>query len=309
LTVPEWRHVLDELARAGTLLLVLIGGEAMMNPHFWEIASHAAEKNFALTLITNGLLIDEKAADRLADLGFYQVTVSVYSMRPEIHDAMTRRKGSLERALAAIERLRARGVGTGINCLLTRTNIEHCFEIEEWARARDLRVQFDPLVTAKSDGSLASTAERATAGQLREFYQRQKLQGRGPSPFEAGDDTDPVCNQGRGKCAVNAYGDLLTCLEIRDALGSLREKSFEELWHSDKARKLRGYRVKDLGFDSSCGDGAFCDHCPGMAGAETGDRMAPVPFLMELASIKRAVFEAGAESSARPELPLPPRSR
>ncbi|MBI3544669.1 MAG: SPASM domain-containing protein, partial [Deltaproteobacteria bacterium] len=124
------------------------------------------------------------------------------------------------------------------------------------------------------------------------FYRALKAQGRGPQPLPESDLDDPVCNAGRGKAAISVHGDLLSCLEVRDPIGNLRERSFAELWSSEKAEALRGYKTRDLKFDSSCGDGAFCDHCPGMARAETGDGMKAVPFLMDLARIKRQVFES-----------------
>ncbi len=52
LTLEEWKNIFDQLAEVGVLLLVFIGGEAMMHPHFWSIAEHAAQRQFALTLIT-----------------------------------------------------------------------------------------------------------------------------------------------------------------------------------------------------------------------------------------------------------------
>lgn len=291
LSLEEWKRVLNELADAGSLLLIFIGGEAMLHPHFWQIAEHAAHRNFALNLITNGLLIDDAAADRMKELGFYNITLSLYSLDAQVHDKMTRRRGSHAKTLAAIDRLLKRKLQIGLNCLLTADNIDGYFELEAWARANQLRISPDPLITAKSNGELESTGHRPSTEQLFRYYRTLRAQGRGPQPLSASEDNDPVCNAGRGKCAINVYGDLLTCLEVREPIGSLRETSFAELWHSSKANELRSHKTKDLKFDSSCGDGQFCDHCPGMAGAETGDRMKPVPYLMELARIKRQVFE------------------
>lgn len=291
LSLDEWKRILDQLADAGTMVLIFIGGEALMHRNFWELAEYAAGRNFALSLITNGLLVDDRAADRMSTLNFYQVSVSLYSLDPAIHDSMTRRKGSHQRTIDAVERLRLRGIEVIINCLLTARNIETCFELEDWGRERALRVQFDPMVTPKSDASLDPTLLRASPGQLQGYYRELKRRGRAAGPQPGDELEEPVCNQGRGKCAVNAYGDLLTCLEVRDPIGNLRERSFQELWHSEKAWSLRGFRNKDLKFEASCGDGAYCDHCPGMAAAETGDPMSPVPFLMELGRIKREIHE------------------
>ncbi|MCM2323270.1 MAG: radical SAM protein [Oligoflexia bacterium] len=288
LSVDEWKRVFDELAAAGTLVLIFMGGEALLHPRFWQLAEYAATKNFALSLISNGLAIDETAAERLAGLGFYQVSLSLYSMEAEIHDRMTRRKGSLQRAMAAVERLRARGIPVSVNCLLTSANIERCFELEDWAGARGASVQFDPMVTPRSDSALDPTLLRATPEQLRGYYREARRRGRAiaPAPVAMG---DPVCNAGRGKCAVSVTGELLACLDVRESLGNLREASFEELWNSPRAERLRGLRNEDLRFDPSGGDGAFCDHCPGMAASEVGDPRAAVPFLMELARIRREV--------------------
>ena len=291
LKLEEWKTILDQLAHAGTLYLILIGGEAMMHPQFWAIAEHAAQRNFAQSLITNGLLLDDAAAQKIAELGFFQVALSLYSLDPQVHDRMTRRQGSHARILAAIDRLRRNNVRVTLNCLLTNQNIDDSFALRDWATAENLQIGFDPLVTAKNNESLDSTVTRATAEQLSAFYREQKRRGFGPLPLAAEAPDAPVCNAGRGKCAVNPYGDLLTCLEVRESIGNLRKHTFDELWHSPQAEKLRGYKVRDLKFDPSCGDGAFCDHCPGMAGAEVKDRMAPVPFLMEVARIKREVFE------------------
>ena len=291
LSVDEWKGVFGQLAQAGTLVLVFIGGEAMMHPGFWELAEDGARRGFALSLITNGLLLDEKSADRMKALGFYQVSVSLYSARPHVHDQMTRRKGSFLKSSRAVELLRARGIDVVVNCLLTASNIDHCFELEDWAQERGVRAQFDPLVTARSDGELGPTALRPTEAQLKNYYQALKQRGKKIGPSSSGEASDPVCNQGRGKCAVNAYGDLLTCLEVRDPIGNLRERPFAELWTSPKAQGLRHWTNVELQFDSSSGDGAYCDHCPGMAMSETGDPMAPVPYLMEIARIKREIFE------------------
>jgi MoaA/NifB/PqqE/SkfB family radical SAM enzyme len=288
LTLEEWKKVLDQLKDAGAFVLVLIGGEAMMHPHFWEISEYAARKGFALSLITNGLLVDDRTADRMKDLNFYQISVSLYSLNPLIHDGMTKRKGSHFKTVTAVQKLKQRNLDVIINCLLTNQNIDICFDLEDWAKTFNVRVQFDPLVTAKSDGSLDSTVTRATPEQLLNYYRTLKERNRTPAPVIS-QKADPVCNQGRGKCAVNVYGDLLTCLEVRDALGNFRENTFKEMWNSPKANKMRSLFNADLNFDTDSDEGQHCDHCPGMAQAETGDMRNAVPFLMEIAKIKKQV--------------------
>ena len=66
LAVDEIRPLLDDLRRAGTLFLALTGGEPLAHPRFWEIADEAAARGFAITLLSNGTLLTDAVADRLA---------------------------------------------------------------------------------------------------------------------------------------------------------------------------------------------------------------------------------------------------
>ena len=73
----------------------------------FEIIEYARSLRFNVKLKTNAMLIREKEARRLRALGVEQVQISVYSHRPEVHDAITKVPGSLERTLAAIRLLRS----------------------------------------------------------------------------------------------------------------------------------------------------------------------------------------------------------
>ena len=71
----------------------------------FEIIEYARSLMFNVKLKTNAVLIREKEAQRLRALGVEQVQISVYSHRPEVHDAITKIPGSLKRTLAAIRLL------------------------------------------------------------------------------------------------------------------------------------------------------------------------------------------------------------
>ena len=56
---------------------------------------------FCVKLKTNAVLIREREAARLRDLGIESMQISIYSHRPEVHDAITLLPGSLKRSLEA----------------------------------------------------------------------------------------------------------------------------------------------------------------------------------------------------------------
>src|SRR5690349_1451851 len=108
MTTTEICDVLDQLAEAGVFFLTLSGGEVLMRMDFFQILEHARSRLFCVTIKTNAFMIREREADRIHDLGVETVQVSIYSHRPEVHDAITKLPGSLKRSIAGIRLLRSR---------------------------------------------------------------------------------------------------------------------------------------------------------------------------------------------------------
>src|SRR3981081_2528392 len=87
MTTAEIKDILNQLSDAGVFFLTLSGGEVLMRRDFFEIVEHARRLLFNVKLKTNGVMIRESEARRLRELGVEQVQISVYSHRPEVHDA------------------------------------------------------------------------------------------------------------------------------------------------------------------------------------------------------------------------------
>ncbi len=283
----EWNQILQQLRGAGTLFLILMGGEAMLSPHFWSILGTAHQLSFHVSMITNGLKIQTlEVAQRLKETGMINVTVSLYSNDPQIHDNMTRVKGSHAKTVRAIQLCREAGIQVTLNCLIGKQNIESIFDLEDWAMKEDLMLKFDPMITPKLNGDMSSTLERASEDQLRTYF-REKIRrwpnGRPKSSEESSGDY--VCNAGKGKCAVTYSGELLPCIEIREPIGNLRTQAFSELWQNHIVAKWRDIKWKDVeGADSKMM--SFCDHCMGMAKNETGSHLKMTCYSKMLAGIK-----------------------
>lgn len=296
LALQDWLHILQELRTAGSLFLILMGGEAMLNPHFWQILKKASELSFHVSMITNGLKIQTiEVAQRLKEDGLKNATISLYSLDPLVHDVMTRVRGSHEKTMRAIEFCREAGIQVSINSLLSKQNITGIFALEDWALEKDLALKVDPMITPKLNGDMEPTKYRASEEQLRWYYQEKIKKWPNGKPRASGETAENyTCNAGKGKCAINAYGDLFPCIEIRDSLGNLLQKPFAELWHGEKVKPWRDMKWKDV--KSADQDMiSFCDHCPGMAKNETGDPLKMTCFSKSVAKIKKELAVGDAE--------------
>lgn len=287
LSESDWYRILGELRAAGTLFLVLMGGEAMLNQLFWRILGRAKELHFHSSMITNGLKIQSlDVAKQLKEFGLISATISLYSARPEIHDKMTRVKGSHAKTVRAIELCREAGLQVTLNSLIGKENIDTIFELEDWALEEDLMLKFDPMITPKLNGDMAPTRERANEEQLRRYFKEKILRWPNGRPKVSGETSgDYVCNAGKGKCAITYSGDLLPCIEIREPLGNLVTSSFSDLWTNHIASKWRDIKWKDIeSADQQMM--SFCDHCMGMAKNETGSPYKMTCYSKMLAKIK-----------------------
>jgi len=136
-----WRDELSrsealDLARAigaaGVPYAAFGGGEPLGVPHAWEIFEILAASGVALKLETDGVAIDDAAADRIAALGMQCVQISVDGANAATHARM-RPGGSHGAALGAIERLVARGVKPQLVFVPSRFNLPEIVEAYDLA--------------------------------------------------------------------------------------------------------------------------------------------------------------------------------
>ena len=122
LSTDQARAVIDDLAAFGAPVILFSGGEPLTRPDIRELAEHAKARGIRVTFSTNGTLIDDAWADWIRDLGVSYVGISIDGTEA-IHDAFRRHPGAYRKSLAAIRRLRDRGVKVGLRVTMTRDNV------------------------------------------------------------------------------------------------------------------------------------------------------------------------------------------
>ncbi len=123
------------IVESGIPYVAFGGGEPLGVPHVWDVFDVLAAGGVALKLETDGTLIDEAAADRLAGLGVQCVQVSVDGANAVTHHRV-RPGGRFEAVIAAIRRLVERGVAPQWVFVPTRWNLHEIGDAYD--RASDL---------------------------------------------------------------------------------------------------------------------------------------------------------------------------
>ncbi|MCL7464888.1 heme d1 biosynthesis radical SAM protein NirJ [Phaeovulum sp. NW3] len=122
LTHDQAMGVLDDLAGFGIPALILSGGEPLSRFDFFELAEHARALNFRhLSLSTNGTKLTGENADRVAELGFDYVGISLDGIGA-MNDWFRGVEGAFADALAGVRACKDRGVKVGLRFTITDDN-------------------------------------------------------------------------------------------------------------------------------------------------------------------------------------------
>jgi len=309
LSTAECLAVLAQLAQAGTLFLTFSGGEIFLRRDLYEILAEARRLHFDISLKTNALLVTPERAERLREFGVRRVQISVYSDIPEVHDAITKVSGSLERTLAAIPLLLKRGLQVKLACPLMRENLLAYRGVMALAEKIGVPYVLDLTITPMMDGSEGPLAHRVPVSSLLPVLEDPQPHACTPQPtaeaalamkqypavigsavtsgMESEAYEDLPCSAGHNSCYISPYGDVFPCVQLPQAAGNLRRTRFRDIWdHAPQLERLRGVRESQLPLCSRCEIRSYCERCPGLALMEGGDLLGAYERACELAEQK-----------------------
>lgn len=276
LSPPEICRLLDELAEAGSLYLGLSGGEVLIHPHFFEIARYARRKGFWLTVLTNGTLIDEDVAQRLAELMPRAIDLSIYGTSSEVHDAITQSPGSFDKVVRAVNLLKKEKIRVVLKTIVMKSNLHQAQQIFEFAKNLGADDHYYTAeVTPRNDGSRVPKKNQLGREEMRSFLSGRKEALKGdPAPWPDDPLSKPICGAGTLGCYVSPYGDVYPCIQLLVPMGNTREQSFKEIWFNPSPAReildpLKTYQ--DMPLCRDCGYVKTCAKCLGIAYLETMD--------------------------------------
>ena len=309
LTTEECFRILEEIREVGTPIIILTGGEPLLRADIFDIAAHASRLGFRPVMATNGTLLTEEIVTRMKEVGIARVSISLDGGDPQAHDSFRQQEGAFEGSLRGIELLRKHGLPFQINTTVTEVNLEEVPKILELAvRLGAVAHHIFLLVPVGRGKEMASQALSAEKYEkvLHWFYEqrekvpkgfhlkatcaphyyrilRQRARAEGkPVTFETFglDAVTRGCLAGTGFCFISHRGVVQPCGYLELNCGSLREKSFPEIWwESEIFKNLRHFK----GYQGKCGRCEYvkvCGGCRARAYEATGNYLAEEPLCL-----------------------------
>lgn len=298
-TGAEWLALGRQMAAAGTLFLLLTGGEPLLHPDFREIYLGLKQMGMILTINTNATLIDEDWADFFAAHKPRRINITLYGAGDEAYEKLCHHPGAFSKVVRAVRLLRQRGVDVKLASSITPTNARDIPRMLRIAEELDVPMRMDTYMMPGSrerscafDNSNrlepeAAARARITAlrGEMGEAmfaqYRAQALervdnfQSRQPEPM-------PVsCHAGKCSFTVNWQGQLRPCVIMTEPAVDVFETGFEPGW---KQISEAFGRVRYCGKCAACRLRHLCRTCAAAALLETGDYLGTPDYLCRYAA-------------------------
>ena len=258
LTTDEVKALIKDALTLTPHSIVFSGGEPLLRKDIFELISFVSQHNVRSCLTSNGTLLDEETANKLAEAGVNVVNISIEGPE-DVHDSL-RGKGNYQRALEALKNLSRYKIETTLATLVCRQNyafLPHVMALaHQW---KILTVKFQPfseifLIDSEKqkDFFISADAFEDVKRSMEEvivlskeykiatnpgdylrrlpFYLcgfREKLRRKG-------------CSALWTSCPISATGEVYLCWVLSDKiLGNIRDTQLSKIWNSGAHHRLR----------------------------------------------------------------------
>ena len=310
LTTGEILGVAKDIRDCADPILILTGGEPLVREDFFDIALYCSGLFTRVALATNGTLVDDATAGRIANCGIQRVSISLDGACADTHDAFRGLPGSFRDALRGMDALRKAGLPVQVNVTVAKHNIDEVEDILKLAIAHGADAFHMFVLVPVGCGVEISDEVRLSPAQMEDvlrwlfekslelrdrvhlkatcapqYYRimHQLSRERGIQVGGAKHGMHAVtrgCLAGSAVCFVSRVGDVQPCGYLPVRVGNVRERKFAEIWSDSEAfdalRDPGGLKGKC----GACGFRKVCAGCRARAHADTLDFMAQDPDCM-----------------------------
>ncbi len=264
-----FEKVLTEISPLG---ITLTGGEPLLHPDIFEVARYFQERNIKLGLATNGILLTDEVTKRLIENGVDYFEISLPGIAEKAYGSLCQ-SASVKEARKAILNIKKHRAQLNISFVITKLNLAEIEDVIDLSFAFSANsIALNRFVPGgeglRNTNELEITAEELE-GALFIADQKSKEYN---LPINV---TIPIedcviahqrylnlnfgsCICGKIKWVIDPLGNLRTCEQNSQILGSLFEKSFSELANLEEVSIFN-----HANFRAECGNCQQYSNCGG----------------------------------------------
>lgn len=284
-SVDEWIKIAKELKEAGTLFILLTGGEVFIYPEFKRLYIELYKMGFVLTINTNATLIDEEVVSWLKQYPPKCVSISLYGSNNKIYEDLCGQKGMFTKVDKAIKLLIENHISIECKTMLTPLNYSNLEQMWTYVQDNDIpyeaatysfpatrklgkekQIRFNSkeIVDCTFFRNRIMSSEEGYKAEiikyLKKYEKTKNIAGKIQTGF-----TCSACNT---SCWINWQGRMISCAMLPEPYALPFENGFIQSWEELKA-KIDKITLSTT--CSHCDKRQICTVCPASAYGETGD--------------------------------------
>lgn len=283
-TAEEWLAVARQMKDAGTLFLLLTGGEPLIYPDFKKLYLALRKLGFLLTINTNGTLIDEDWAAFFGQHKPRRVNITLYGADEQAYTNLCHCPGGFARVTRGVRLLREQEVEVKLSVSLTPQNREEIDRLFAVGAELGVPVHVDTyMMPAERERSLPFdqqarlSPEEAARGfvrslflafgpeELLQFSARHLMLTRQMPPPQL--PNKMTCLAGSCSFTVNWQGQMRPCVVMNSPAADVFALGFDAAWQRIRA-EADAIALSEA--CAACPLRALCRTCAASALLETG---------------------------------------
>lgn len=261
--------ILDEGTDMNIIHVTLSGGEPLLHKDFPSFLKKCREKDLSVNVLTNLTLLTDEILSEMVLNPLLSVQTSLYSMDPEIHDSITKVKGSFKKTTNSIKRIMDAGIPLQISCPVMKQNKDTFNDVVCWGKKHNLAVAVDYVIFASYDHSKCNLSNRLSLPEIEEAFNKQISNDYIHSVKEQAKEKenqanqDSICSICRYYICISAEGNVFPCIGWQNnIIGNLNKQTLKSIWEtSDKIKELRKVKREQFPKCVECKDRGYCTVC------------------------------------------------
>lgn len=240
-----------------------------MHEDFVEFLIKCRELDLSVNVLTNLTLLTDRIIEEMKKNPLLSVQTSIYSMNSEVHDSITKVKGSFEKTKNSLLRLKQNGIPLQISCPIMKENQGTFIDVVKWAKENNIAIATEYVIFASYDHTNCNLIHRLTLGEIEKAFDKQTSSEYINTLYQLASEKcqqkaeDPVCSICRYYLCVSAEGTVFPCIGWQtNVIGDLSKQTIKEVWEeSEDIRRLRNIKWSSFSRCMKCDNRGYCTVC------------------------------------------------
>lgn len=252
----------------GVVTICMSGGEALIHPDIFYFLDEISKTSCRFRLYTNGQNINESLCKKLSNMRLSPASVTLYSIHPEIHDAITQHNGAWNETVNGLRMFKKYSIPFTVSVPLTNLNMDDFEDLFDFCE-NDLgaiSVGPNPFISytvnhKKTNKGLVMSIEEMKQFAIRYYkYSIERGYDILPQKSNKNEDTKIFHNEFYADLDILQDGSVVSGTLLADIpLGNINNISLRDIWEkSEILEEWRGITLKKLNDCISCPIRDYC---------------------------------------------------